>query len=230
MPNILALDSSTDACSVAVSWRGRVEARFEVAARTHTRRLLPLVDEVLSAAGCRLRDLDAIAFGCGPGSFTGLRICLGVVQGLAYGAQLPVVPVSTLAAMAYRFYGTPGRDTDTPLLVALDARMDEIYWCRYCWRDDGVHALSEEAVSAPGQVSEALGAGPIQGIGSGWHYSALDALQPSLRELEHYPHAEDILTLAEARYLSGGAVAVEQARPTYLRNEISWKKRRRIRS
>src|SRR5690606_35013648 len=129
MAHILALDSATDACSVALYRDGEVTALFELAAKSHSRRLLPMVDELLQNAGCSLKDLDAIAFGRGPGSFTGLRICLGVVQGLAFGANLPVIPVSTLAAMASGYLREcAGSGLPPPLLVALDARMEEIYW------------------------------------------------------------------------------------------------------
>src|SRR5690606_10081736 len=130
MTHILALDSATDACSVALYRDGEVTSLFELAAKSHTQRLLPMVDELLQSADCTLKDLDAIAFGRGPGSFTGLRICLGIVQGLAFGANLPVIPVSTLAAMASGFWREPAQYSalPLPLLVALDARMDEIYW------------------------------------------------------------------------------------------------------
>ena len=127
MNNILALDSSTDACSVALSIDGVLTSRFEIATQSHTQRLLPMVEELLAEQQLALADLDALAFSRGPGSFTGLRICIGIIQGLAYGANLPVIPVSTLEAMAMGFYRA-NRSINEPLLVALDARMDEVYW------------------------------------------------------------------------------------------------------
>ena len=130
MNNILALDSSTDACAVALSVNGVLTSRFEIATQSHTQRLLPMVEELLAEQRLALADLDALAFGRGPGSFTGLRICTGIIQGLAYGANLPVIPVSTLEAMALGFYRA-NPSMNAPLLVALDARMDEVYWALY---------------------------------------------------------------------------------------------------
>ncbi len=233
MPRILALDSSTDACSAAMCIDGQVQGVFAMAAQSHTRKLLPMVEEVLAAAGQKLADLDAIAFGRGPGSFTGLRICLGVVQGLAYAARLPVVPVSTLEAMAFGFYRQPQVDASASVLVALDARMDEVYWALYEQVDSRPRALSDEAVTAPAQVAEHPRVKQVrdrlQGVGAGWHYPSLSGLgRPPV--LAFYPRAEDIALLAEERFLAGETVSAEAARPTYLRDTISWQKRQRLRS
>lgn len=239
MTKILALDTSTDACSVALACDGEISEDFAVIPREHTKRLLPMVDGLLSKHGMVLKDLDAIAFGRGPGSFTGLRICLGVVQGLAFGANLPVVPVSTLAAMAASAYRQENIPAGSKLLVALDARMDEIYWSLYTKAPDSalVHSLLDEFVMAPGLVEEHLMAaqltdvkGNLLGIGPGWHYPGLQGLDPLSINLDCHPHAYDIAALAVAAFERGESVSAMEAEPVYLRDKISWKKRQRIRT
>jgi len=236
MTKILALDTSTDACSVALACDGVITEEFAVIPREHTKRLLPMVDQILSAQGISLADLDAIAFGRGPGSFTGLRICLGVVQGLAFGADLPVIPVSTLAAMAAGAYRLLSIEVNKPLLVALDARMEEIYWGLYQHStESGVIALADEHVMAPDLVEEKLQAIekghelPLTGIGPGWHYPAMQALQTEVVHLDFYPHAYDIAALASRAFARGETVDALDAEPVYLRDKVSWKKRQRIR-
>src|SRR5690606_19863123 len=131
MARILALDTATDACSVALNIDGEVTEDFIVAPQEHTRRLLPMVDGLLAAGQIALGDLDAIAFTRGPGSFTGLRICVGVVQGLAFGADLPVIGVSTLLTMTASAQRLLNLEPTSLVLPALDARMGELYWGLY---------------------------------------------------------------------------------------------------
>lgn len=238
MPRILALDTSSDACSVALREAERTVSRFELAAKSHTQRLLPMVNEVLAEAGWSLSSLDAVAFGRGPGSFTGLRIGLGMVQGLAFSRDLPVVGVSTLDAMALGYYKAHPAfaEQGRPMLVALDARMQEVYWTLLSWTGEPnwLHRLEDEAVSPPEEVAghdavQALGS-EIVAIGPGWHYPPLAALAPAHRDLDVYPNALHMLPLAERALANGEAVAADQAQPVYLRDTISWKKRQRIRS
>lgn len=231
MTKILALDASTDACSVALTVDGVTSYIFELAAKSHTQRLLPMVDEILSAANCRLQDLDAIAYGRGPGSFTGLRICMGVVQGLAFGANLPVIPISTLHAMAQGFV-TENSNNSLPLLVALDARMDEIYWCLFS-ADKIPQALSEEYVMKPADVCEQVIVQNLHqqfiAIGPGWHYADLHTIVPSQLVQDVHPNAKDILSLAVDAFQRGQTISILDAQPVYLRDSVSWKKRERIR-
>jgi tRNA threonylcarbamoyladenosine biosynthesis protein TsaB len=238
MTKILALDSSTDACSVALHIDGEVIHIFELAAKSHTQRLLPMVDEILRQAQCGLQDLDAIAYGRGPGSFTGLRICMGVVQGLAYGSDLPVIPVSTLQAMALGFVTQlPNQNlsavNNLPLLVALDARMEEIYWGLFT-ANPIPQTLAGEYVMKPALVCEHNIVTSLQknfiAIGPGWHYADLGSIVPATLILDAHPSAKDIAALAVDIFNRNGQISIMDAELVYLRNSISWQKRQRIRS
>lgn len=232
MAKILALDTSSDACSVAYSDGKQLIDRFELAAKSHTQRALPMVAELLADVGVSVKQLDAIAFGAGPGSFTGLRIGMGVVQGLAFGADLPVLPVSTLMAMAYGRAFAAASAPASRVLSALDARMGEVYWGLYqCESPTSVPvAVCADSVSAPEAVIDlAPQDQPFVGVGSGWRYEPLATLTEQF-QIDIYPSARDIVLLAAMHYAAGGAQAVERVQPVYLRNEITWKKRQRIRT
>ncbi|HWQ94164.1 MAG TPA: tRNA (adenosine(37)-N6)-threonylcarbamoyltransferase complex dimerization subunit type 1 TsaB, partial [Gammaproteobacteria bacterium] len=162
---LLAIDTSTEACSAALLIGTETREHFKLAPREHAKLILPMVDKLLAEAGLSLSQLDAIAFGRGPGSFTGLRIAAGVAQGLAFGADVPVLPISTLAALAQGAYTDLGA---TRVLTALDARMSEVYWGVYQINGAGVMELhGAEEVCAPGNVSLPLD-GEWVGAGSGW--------------------------------------------------------------
>ncbi|GGY67129.1 tRNA (adenosine(37)-N6)-threonylcarbamoyltransferase complex dimerization subunit type 1 TsaB [Cellvibrio zantedeschiae] len=232
MTKILALDASTDACSVALSLNGETTHIFELAAKSHTQRLLPMVDEILRAANCTLHDLDAIAFGRGPGSFTGLRICIGIVQGLAFGANLPVIPVSTLQAMAQGFVAQ-NQNADLPLLVALDARMDEIYWGLFS-ADNIPNLLGTEHVMKPAKVGEQHLIANLEkqfiAIGPGWHYADLQNIVPEVLIQDVHPDARFMLPIALDAFDKGETQSIFDAQPVYLRDSVSWQKRQRIRT
>lgn len=226
MPRLLAIDTSTEACSVAYSDGDTVSERFIEAPREHMRRLLPMVDELLAEQGVALRQLDAIAFARGPGSFTGLRICLGVVQGLAFGAELPVIPVSTLAALAQTGL-TAAMAPGTDLLSAIDARMDEVYWAWFRLGADGlVQARGAERVDAP----EAVTLLPERstacfGVGSGWNYAArLPADAFAGIDSTVLPRAAAVARLALPLWRAGAVLPAEQALPVYLRDNVAWAK------
>lgn len=215
---LLALDTATEACSVAVWVDGAVWERHERLPE-HSRRILIMVDEVLADSGLALAQLDAIAFGRGPGSFTGLRIAAGVAQGLAFGAELPVVPVSSLAVLAQ------GEEADK-VLAAFDARMHQVYLGAFVRGDDGlVRPVGEERVVAPERVPLPEGEGWV-GVGSGWdeyHASLLPRLGHRVHEWRpgRFPRARHLARLADHDFREGRAVPPEQAVPVYLRDEVA---------
>lgn len=224
---ILALDTATEACSVALMNGQQQDARFEIAPRDHTQRILPLVNELLQAQQLTLSALDALAFGRGPGSFTGVRIGIGIAQGLALGAELPMIGISTLQTMAQ---GAWRRQGATRVLAAIDARMGEVYWAEY-QRDAQGHWLGEatESVLKPEAVLVRLQAlsGDWTMVGTGWQaYPQLQqghGLMLTTSEVL-LPAAEDMLPLALQAWEAGRTVAPDHAEPVYLRNEVTWKK------
>lgn len=224
---ILAIDTATEACSVALWNDGTTFAHFELCPREHTQRILPLVRAALADAEVKLTDLDALAFGRGPGSFTGVRIGIGIAQGLALGAELPMIGVSTLATMAQGAWRKTGA---TRVLAAIDARMGEVYWAEYQRDADGVwHGEETEAVLKPDAVSDRLQQldGNWAMVGTGWGaWPELAANSPvTLTDGEMLlPTAEDMLPIARQLFAAQKWVAVEQAEPVYLRNEVAWKK------
>ncbi|WP_288879644.1 tRNA (adenosine(37)-N6)-threonylcarbamoyltransferase complex dimerization subunit type 1 TsaB [uncultured Kosakonia sp.] len=224
---ILAIDTATEACSVALWNDGATFAHFELCPREHTQRILPLVRAALADAEVKLTDLDALAFGRGPGSFTGVRIGIGIAQGLALGAELPMIGVSTLATMAQGAWRKTGA---TRVLAAIDARMGEVYWAEYQRDADGVwHGEETEAVLKPDAVSDRLQQldGSWAMVGTGWGaWPELAAKSPvTLTDGEMLlPTAEDMLPIARQLFAAQKWVAVEQAEPVYLRNEVAWKK------
>jgi tRNA threonylcarbamoyladenosine biosynthesis protein TsaB len=219
---LLALDTSTEACSAALWIEGEVSERYALTPNDHGRHILGMVDALFGEAGVALASLDALAFGRGPGSFTGVRIAAAVVQGLALGADLPVVPVSSLAALSWGAYE---EHRATAILAAIDARMNEVYWGCYCVLGEGlVEAQGEERVAPPAQVPLPA-SGRWRGVGSAWAAYG-EQLAPRLGERlagydgDRYPRAADVAVLAAAAHARGGAVPVEQVTPVYLRDNV----------
>lgn len=223
---ILAVDTATEACSAALLVGEQVFSRWEEAPRDHTRKILPMVQAVLDDAGITLDELDAIAFGRGPGSFTGVRIGIGVAQGLAFGAGVPLIGISTLAAMAQGAHRLDGAEQ---VLTAIDARMNEVYFGRYELIDGRMQLVGDEVVSDPAALVDVRGklAGPVTCVGTGFetYGEILSGLADELAVSQvRFPAAEDMLPLARSAWLAGEAVAVEQATPVYLRDKVTWKK------
>ncbi|SAE61220.1 putative peptidase [Enterobacter cloacae] len=224
---ILAIDTATEACSVALLNNDAVSAHFEECPREHTQRILPLVKEILTRSNTSLTDLDALAFGRGPGSFTGVRIGIGIAQGLALGAELPMIGVSTLATMAQGAWRMTGA---TRVLAAIDARMGEVYWAEYTRDEQGVwHGEETEAVLKPEAVTERLKqlSGEWATVGTGWPAWPEMAADTGVTLVDGdmlLPAAEDMLPIACQLLAAGKTVAVEHAEPVYLRNTVAWKK------
>lgn len=223
---ILAVDTATEACSAALLVGEKVFSRWEEAPRDHTRKILPMVQAVLDEAGVTLDELDAIAFGRGPGSFTGVRIGIGVAQGLALGAGVPLIGISTLAAMAQGAHRLDGAER---VLTAIDARMDEVYFGHYELIDGRIQLVGEEMVSGPAALVASRGTlpGSFTRVGTGFetYGETLAALADELVASQvRFPAAEDMLPLARSAWLAGEAVAVELATPVYLRDKVTWKK------
>jgi tRNA threonylcarbamoyladenosine biosynthesis protein TsaB len=221
---LLALDTSTEACSAAVLIDDEIIERYELAPRRHAALILPMIEAVLAEAGLTTSELDAVAFGRGPGAFTGVRIAASVVQGIAFAANLPVAPISTLAAIAR---DTMDQHDVTQVAVAIDARMGEIYWGCYAMGSDGVPTLlGEERVCSPSVVTSPYQEGEWVGAGTGWKdYAEVlkDRLNVTRCWSDYYPRAGDIAMLGVLAYRQGDMVNPEQALPIYLRDVVAKK-------
>lgn len=216
---LLAIDTSTEACSAALYIDGEITSIYEVAPQRHAELILPMVDQVLSRAQVKLTDLDAIAFGRGPGAFTGVRIATGIAQGLAFSANLPVIPISTLAALA-----RSAKDKAEYIVAAIDARMNEVYFGLYR-SSDSVELVGEELVIAPDEIILPTTA-MCFGVGSGWARYTGSLTNIFTGKLagydgERFPHASDVAALAVNDYINGCMFKPEEVMPVYLRNKVT---------
>jgi tRNA threonylcarbamoyladenosine biosynthesis protein TsaB len=220
---LLAIDTSTEQCSVAILSKDTSWSRVVPTARNHADMILPMVNELLQESGLAFSDLDGLAFGRGPGSFTGVRIAVGVVQGLAFATHLRVAGISNLAAVAQQATDARHLSAGSQILVCMDARMQEVYWAVYGVSVAGlVVLLGEERVSPPAEVT-AVAATLSCGAGTGWN------AYPELREHFHelsvdagmLPRAIDIAKLGLAVLQAGLGVAAAEAQPVYLRDEVA---------
>lgn len=220
MPIILAIETSSELASCALLDGERVAWRESSGVRTHSQSVLPMVQELLAEGGIKLSDCDAIAFGAGPGSFTGVRTACGVAQGLAFGARLPVLPLVTLEAMAQACRARTGA---AEVLAVLDARMGEVYWAQYRY-DNGWQVVAEPALCAPGAVEPV----PVDGLaacGNGFAaypdaFAGRAFAQGALSDI--MPHARELAVLAAAAFAQGKAVDAAHAQPLYLRNKVAY--------
>lgn len=219
---ILAIDTATEACSVALWLDGDVHERFEVAGREHSVRLLSMLQSLLAEAGVSLPQLDGIACGIGPGSFAGVRIGVGFVKGLALGVERPVVPVSSLAMLAQGAMRVHGAQR---VLAAIDARMQEVYFGVYL-AQDGLTVLEGEERVAAAEALPRPAPGSYIAVGTGWqvHGQALQAhlgLDLSLVDGQALPHAADALLPAQQILASGRGLNAGDLQPVYLRNRVA---------
>ncbi|MCH4874147.1 tRNA (adenosine(37)-N6)-threonylcarbamoyltransferase complex dimerization subunit type 1 TsaB [Pseudomonas sp. TMW22091] len=224
MSTLLALDTATEACSVALLHDGKVTSHYEVIPRLHAQKLLPMIKDLLAEAGIELSAVDAIAFGRGPGAFTGVRIAIGVVQGLAFALERPVLPISNLAVLAQRAFREHGA---TQVASAIDARMDEVYWGCYREQAGEMCLAGVEAVLPPEVAALPDGAsGEWFGAGTGWGYAERLSLKPYAMDAGMLPHAEDLLALARFAWARGEAITADDAQPVYLRDKVATPKAR----
>jgi tRNA threonylcarbamoyladenosine biosynthesis protein TsaB len=219
---ILAIETATSACSAALYVDGEVQQRHSLAPRQHAALILPMVESLLASAELAVTRLDALAFGQGPGAFTGVRIAASVAQGIAFAANLPVVPVSTLAALAG---GAMRESGASRVMAALDARMDEVYWGIYIRGQEGLPELQgQETVAIPGEVPMP-DAGDWIAAGSGWQARAEILMARAgervvrvLPDLE--PAARDVALIAAGCLARGEAGRPGDALPVYLRDRV----------
>ncbi len=203
--NILAIDTATDACSVALARGGEVRVISEVIPRQHSQRLFGMLRELLPQGALREQGIDLLAYNHGPGSFTGLRIAASCVQGLAFSSGLPVAGVSTLACIAEGLRRRGELRAGQRALVSIDARIGEVYWAAFEYAGDCMRRLEEDSVGA------------FADIPAHWVRTAL-AVDSAL------PQAEDLLSLARREWADGKLLRADQAVPVYVREEIGWKK------
>lgn len=225
---LLAFETATEACSVALHVDGQVRERFEIAPRRHAELVLPWAEALLEDAGIARTQLDAIAISRGPGAFTGVRLAIAVAQGIALALDRPIVPVSTLKVVAASLVLPYGGDAAAQphILAAIDARMGEVYAGTFVRDGADLRALSTETVSAPEAVE--LPEGPERWHGAGTGFAARDGalqlrLQPRLSSVDAsvLPHASDLAQLAALAFKRGEALAPERVEPAYLRDNVA---------
>lgn len=219
MPTIIAFETSSYTASASLMVKGgEVRTRYSSGVATHSQALLPMIQALLAEAAIRLADCDAVAFGCGPGSFTGVRTACGVAQGLAFGADLPLVPVVSLAAMAESCRMENGAKE---VLALMDARMGEVYWAQYRYENDLWHTVTEPCITGPEAV---VPAGMPKACGNGLAVCAdvladlpLSGTYPAIM-----PDSTAVVALAASAYLRGETVGASDAHPLYLRNKVAY--------
>lgn len=219
---ILAVDASTEACSAAVYVNEELVERLTLAPRKHIELLKPMTEEVMEAAEIEYKELHGLAFGVGPGSFAGLRIACGFVQGLGAGLNIPIVPVSTLAALAYPVLE---EHPDALVMPMLDAKMHEVYWGIYALDEEGeLKIVEEDQVSSLEEVYARFGGDQsFLAVGDGWGLEpeSIGKLNATLIEDRHYPRAGDIALLAIRDLEKGLGLYADQVSPIYLRHNIA---------
>ena len=221
MSNIIAIETATEACSAALSVDGRVVERSEIAPRRHAELILPMIESLLVEAGISRAQLDGIAVGRGPGAFTGVRLAIAVAQGLALALDIPIVPVSSLAALAQ-----DAPDAGASILAVIDARMGEVYTGMFRRGEGGlVEAIGEETV---GKADELILPQSTLWcvVGSGWdaYRDALAARLPAppvFADGARFPQARAVARLAAPQFAAGLGVPPEQALPVYLRDKVA---------
>ena len=220
--NLLAIDTVTEMASIALLSNDDLLVAEAFVPQQHTHVILEMVQKQMTTSGLSFAQLDAIAFSRGPGSFTGLRICASITQGLAIAYDLPVIPVSSLAILAQ---GSYRQDNKSNVVACLDARREEVYWACFKERSGRMELIGEESVLAPGAVKTQQG-GPWHGVGSGFkNYATELAGNPRVDlgtiEPDRFPLAQDAMEFAKKAWLQKEYVDASLAIPTYLRDNIA---------
>lgn len=243
MKTILAFDTTTEHCSVALLTAQSVYSSQAIQKNSHADSILELVNDLLSQASASLADIDAIAVAIGPGSFTGIRIGLSVVQGLAFGLHVPVIGISSLEMMAYQIglaAISVGAKFNT-VCPAIDARMGDIYWQSFTFTvpanegalglADSMKTVSQPIVGKPNDLHSFLAherKGVLKG-GSGWTYAETAEPIEDVFDLSLGNNAEDLIQIAQVKIKRGELLSAFEIQPLYVRDEITWKKRVRLR-
>jgi len=222
---LLAIETSTEACSVGLMIDGQIVSDHRMAPQQHGALVLPMIDALMSKAGITPSQLDAVAYGRGPGSFTGVRIGVALTQGIALGADVGVIGISTLHTVAQGVHRLHG---DRHIGVSLDARMAEVYFATYAIEGNSsrVSPIEQERICTPAEVPDIEMIQPWVWCGSGAERYA-DILQPQTQgkpvtiRQDAWPHAHDVLLLAESRYQTDEMTSADKASPVYLRNKVA---------
>lgn len=235
LPNVLLLDTSNQYCSVALQWRGQLTARHEWSEQKHSQMILPMVRELLAAQQADFTDLDAIAVGVGPGGFTGVRLAVSVAQGLAFAAHKPVLAFSSLAALAVAGLS---HSAETQIIVAMDARMQQVYWAHYEWREGELIARVEPSLDDVAVFVDRLNLIDAPCVLVGNAIEAFDVIQQAIMqandrvplrvaEIDHSaPHAADFAPLVNRLWSNGAwqagvVLRPEQVQPLYVRDKVA---------
>lgn len=221
--SILAIESSTEVCSVAIQYGGETYQKMTLESRRHSEFILPAIDLLISELGITLADLEVVAFAGGPGAFTGLRIAAAITQGLAFGLDLPVVQISSLATLAQAAHRKFGLQK---VVTCVDARMNEVYWASYQFAGEIMVLNGAELICSP-EASPEDKLGEKYAVGSGKIYQQIIQTQNSSIvgwKDDCLPEAQDLVKLAKVEVEQQQFSDPEQALPVYLRDKISWKK------
>jgi tRNA threonylcarbamoyladenosine biosynthesis protein TsaB len=218
---LLAIDTSSNACSVALLIDDEIKSIHEIVPMQQTQKILPIIDGLLRESYLTLNQLDAIAFGCGPGSFTGVRISTSVAQGIGFAMDLPLIPISSLAALAQAAYADLGWKN---LLVGVDARVQEVYWGAYQINEQGLAQLIGKELVCPPEEVILPSEKDWYGVGNAWSiYRDQIHYNPIKTDISRTPLATGILTLAQKKYANRELISSEEASPTYLRDNVAKK-------
>lgn len=221
---LLAIETSANACSAAILLGNELHVKHEIVPLKQASLILPMIDELMRSVDLSIADLDALAFGCGPGSFTGVRIAASVIQGLAYASQKPIIQISSLAACAQAAYEGLGWKK---LLVAMDARIHEVYYGAYEVDRLGLVKLVGTEMVCPPTVVILPSESDWFGVGSAWAvYQDSLPYQPLAQDSNYLPTAAGVALLAKGKFLQKDFVALNDALPVYLRDEVAIKEKR----